>query len=273
MFRFLRSKSHHQTHLLRSRSSARNVINSFQQNTVLHHHQTSSCFSPLPALPSTSYNYFSTQTSTSPDSHKHSSSSSNSQSSKSSSSSSSDSTTDTTTDNFSLYGKYLVLGLTGLGTGYWAFKDSLTQEPDAELIVSPVADSPPLELPSALTQPQPTHEGEFVHPYDDSNIFYKVYLKFKRVCFLGILFVPCAMVSLIAHVSDSPAWREYYLNVLVATLEYAGCSFQKFAQMISMRSDVFDNDLIEALGISIYIYINNPNNPYNQSIITLIILT
>jgi aarF domain-containing kinase len=93
----------------------------------------------------------------------------------------------------------------------------------------------------------PLVEGQFVHPLDNCSFLYRMYIKTKRMVFLSILFVPCAFVTLVARITDSPSWRQYSLDMLVSTLEYAGCSFQKFAQMISMRGDVFPADLIAAL--------------------------
>merc|ERR1711871_779168 len=36
------------------------------------------------------------------------------------------------------------------------------------------------------------------------------------------------------------------MGVLVRTFEHAGCSFQKFGQLISMRPDMFPSDVVEA---------------------------
>ena len=48
-------------------------------------------------------------------------------------------------------------------------------------------------------------------------------------------------------VTKSETLREYWLDLLVSTLEKAGCTFQKFGQWLSMRPDMFPKDVIDAL--------------------------
>lgn len=128
-----------------------------------------------------------------------------------------------------------VLVTTVTGAVYLLLGGPRLHHPDAELVVAFHNEQEELE------------EIEFVHPYDSSTWYWRLLFRAKRTLYLAVLFTPCAVISAIAHVTDSKAWREYWLDVLVNTLELAGCSFQKFGQICSMRPDMFPPDVIEAL--------------------------
>jgi len=88
---------------------------------------------------------------------------------------------------------------------------------------------------------------KFVHPMDNSPWFWRMLFRVQRILYLTALFVPCVAVSAVMHFSEEEYWRKYWLEVLVQTLEAAGCSFQKFGQWLSMRPDMFPADMIAAL--------------------------
>lgn len=59
--------------------------------------------------------------------------------------------------------------------------------------------------------------------------------------------MPCAAVGLVVLLTRSPRWRARWLEILVSTMERAGCSFQKFGQWLSMRPDMVAPDVANAL--------------------------
>eukprot|EP00467_Chlorarachnion_reptans_P004569 CAMPEP_0114512114 /NCGR_PEP_ID=MMETSP0109-20121206/14787_1 /TAXON_ID=29199 /ORGANISM="Chlorarachnion reptans, Strain CCCM449" /LENGTH=486 /DNA_ID=CAMNT_0001691745 /DNA_START=433 /DNA_END=1889 /DNA_ORIENTATION=+ len=89
--------------------------------------------------------------------------------------------------------------------------------------------------------------SEFVHPYERKSWYYKMYITTKRTLFLAVIFTPCALMYGLAELTESDEWREYWIRVLVHTVELSGCSVQKFAQWCSMRPDMFPADVVEAL--------------------------
>eukprot|EP00471_Norrisiella_sphaerica_P006986 CAMPEP_0184491152 /NCGR_PEP_ID=MMETSP0113_2-20130426/19717_1 /TAXON_ID=91329 /ORGANISM="Norrisiella sphaerica, Strain BC52" /LENGTH=568 /DNA_ID=CAMNT_0026875399 /DNA_START=96 /DNA_END=1803 /DNA_ORIENTATION=- len=99
-----------------------------------------------------------------------------------------------------------------------------------------------VDSPHVLVEPE-----TFQHPYERKSWCYKVYVKTKRTLFLVVIFTPCAMLYSFAEWTASEEWREYWLKMLVQTVELSGCSVQKFAQWCSMRPDMFSPDVVEAL--------------------------
>lgn len=103
-------------------------------------------------------------------------------------------------------------------------------------------------LPEFLQEFIEKPETEFVHPYADAPWYFKWYVKVKRFIYLAALFTPITIISILCEFTDDPAWRTYWIEKLISTLEHAGCSFQKFAQWMSMRPDMVPADLCKALG-------------------------
>jgi len=103
--------------------------------------------------------------------------------------------------------------------------------------------SEPFELvPLAMSEPD-----AFIHPYDSEPWYKQMFYKAARMLYLGWLFAPVSIVSVLLLCTDSDKIREYWLELLVETLEKAGCTFQKYAQICSMRPDMFPQDVIQAL--------------------------
>jgi len=93
----------------------------------------------------------------------------------------------------------------------------------------------------------PAPGEEFTHPFESQSAFFKAFIRVKRFVYLTFLFVPCACVGVMAHLTKDSKWREYWLGMLVRTFESAGCGFQKFGQWISMRPDMFPADIVLAM--------------------------
>ena len=83
--------------------------------------------------------------------------------------------------------------------------------------------------------------------YEHKSWFVQIFYRVVRTLYIGWLFTPLTLVSLLVLFSESITLREYWLGLLVKTLEQAGCTFQKYAQICSMRPDMFAADVIEAL--------------------------
>lgn len=103
--------------------------------------------------------------------------------------------------------------------------------------------SEPFEL-VPLAMPEP---AEFIHPYDSEPWYKQMLYKAARMLYLGWIFAPVSILSVVMLCTNSDKIREYWLELLVNTLEKAGCTFQKYAQICSMRPDMFPQDVIEAL--------------------------
>jgi len=123
-----------------------------------------------------------------------------------------------------------------LGTGsalYYGYNYSLqTQETKIDLEM----------IPLPMEQPEP-----FVHPYCEEPWYRQFLYRTARMLYLSFIFTPCTLLGLAAMVTKSETLREYWLDLLVSTLEKAGCTFQKFGQWLSMRPDMFPKDVIDAL--------------------------
>jgi len=96
--------------------------------------------------------------------------------------------------------------------------------------------------------PLPMEEPpNFVHPYEDEPWYKQMMYRTARVLYLSCLFTPCTLLGIAAMITKNSTLREYWLDILVSTLECAGCTFQKFGQWLSMRPDMFPADVINAL--------------------------
>jgi len=87
----------------------------------------------------------------------------------------------------------------------------------------------------------------YQHPMSNLPWYWQWFHKIKRVVYLSCLFVPCASVSLAAYLTNIKSWKEYSLDMLVSTIEAAGCTFQKYGQWVSNRPDMFPQFLVEAM--------------------------
>ena len=88
---------------------------------------------------------------------------------------------------------------------------------------------------------------EFSHPYDKKPWYWKYWFTAKRLTYLVVLWIPCGTVAFAAWLTGDGDVRARFLRLMVTTFEWAGCSFQKFGQWLSMRPDVLAPDVIEAL--------------------------
>jgi aarF domain-containing kinase len=87
------------------------------------------------------------------------------------------------------------------------------------------------------------------HPLESTPWWFRWYVTAKRAVHLISVFVPFAAVSLAVSIfSEDTGLREFWLGMMIRTLEKAGCSFMKFGQWLSMRPDLFPQDVIQALG-------------------------
>jgi len=89
---------------------------------------------------------------------------------------------------------------------------------------------------------------EFKHPFEDLSLARRAWLVVRRVLKLVFVFAPIlAASSLLPILSESATFKGWYLKLLVRTMEDAGASFQKLGQWLSMRPDIFDQTVIQAL--------------------------
>jgi len=104
-------------------------------------------------------------------------------------------------------------------------------DPNAVQIDIPVIERPPMD---------------FKHPYDDYSVVWRWSFTVYRLFFLLSVFTPVAAVAFWSEVRGGAERRAYFIEWLVWGMETAGCTFQKFAQWLSMRPDLIAPDLIEA---------------------------
>ena len=69
-------------------------------------------------------------------------------------------------------------------------------------------------------------------------MWHRAFVCVKRAIHLIRVFTPFLAVTLIVSWTSDQSWRDYWLNMMIATLESAGCSFMKFGQWLSMRPDL-----------------------------------
>jgi len=93
----------------------------------------------------------------------------------------------------------------------------------------------------------PPKPKPFRHPYNDLPWYEKLVVAMRRLMYLTFLFAPCTVVSAAAFFTSSERLREYSIQMLVRTIECAGCSFLKFGQWMSMRPDMLPGDVVAAL--------------------------
>jgi hypothetical protein len=79
-------------------------------------------------------------------------------------------------------------------------------------------------------------------------LWHRAFVCVKRAIHLIRVFTPFLAVTLIVSWTSDQSWRDYWLDMMIATLESAGCSFMKFGQWLSMRPDLLPPDVIRALG-------------------------
>eukprot|EP00286_Rhodomonas_abbreviata_P010390 CAMPEP_0181334050 /NCGR_PEP_ID=MMETSP1101-20121128/26037_1 /TAXON_ID=46948 /ORGANISM="Rhodomonas abbreviata, Strain Caron Lab Isolate" /LENGTH=557 /DNA_ID=CAMNT_0023443969 /DNA_START=297 /DNA_END=1970 /DNA_ORIENTATION=- len=134
------------------------------------------------------------------------------------------------------------IGLTGGGLALYAAANhygisvaDIINPPKREAI-----DLSKLEIPKP-----PDNDNE--HPFMKRSWFFRAMFVLKRAVYLVAIFTPFAAVSMYLAVMPDDKLRTYWLNMMVTTLETAGCSFMKFGQWLSMRPDLLPQDVIEAL--------------------------
>ncbi len=88
---------------------------------------------------------------------------------------------------------------------------------------------------------------DFQHPFSHRSSWYFFVAKCIRIFQLIYVFTPVAFALAMSHLTGDEAWRKYFLDLLIETMQEAGCAFQKFGQWLSMRPDCFEPDTIEAL--------------------------
>ena len=100
-----------------------------------------------------------------------------------------------------------------------------------------------LEFANQLAPPP-----EFRHPFEDKSLAWRAMYAVRRAAYLVFVFAPFCMAStLLPVLSGHSAFMKWYLSLMVKTLEDAGASFQKLGQWFSMRPDLFDQSVIQAL--------------------------
>ena len=103
----------------------------------------------------------------------------------------------------------------------------------------------PIQIASVTRLEMPV--AEFEHPYDKKPWVWRVWFTAKRLSYLVMLWIPCGTVALAAWLTGDGDVRARWLRLMVQTIEWAGCSFQKFGQWLSMRPDILPPDVICAL--------------------------
>ena len=88
---------------------------------------------------------------------------------------------------------------------------------------------------------------EFSHPYDKKPWWWQYWFMTKRLAYLTLLWIPCGTMAIVSYLTGDLNIRKRYLRLMVRTLEWAGCSFQKFGQWLSMRPDILTSDVIDVL--------------------------
>lgn len=103
-----------------------------------------------------------------------------------------------------------------------------------------------LEDPSVAVEAPP---AEFVHPYSDKPLWWRIYFAIKRAIYVAVVFLPAAGVGVVSTYiyPDSEKWRLRFLEALLRAMERAGCCFMKLGQWISMRPDMFPRDVVQAM--------------------------
>ena len=93
------------------------------------------------------------------------------------------------------------------------------------------------------------HLGElsFTHPYLSKSWLWQLLFRTWRFAYLCAVFLPCALTGAASAILGTDAMRARSIRILLRSFERAGCTFQKFAQWLSMRPDMVPADLAKAL--------------------------
>jgi len=146
---------------------------------------------------------------------------------------------------FVLGGLATAVGLAGIGL-YW-------YQTQTEKVEEPV----PIPVP-----PMPE---AYVHPYTRWPWYKRYWFVFCRTTFLLYLWIPCfgmtAYTALRGKLKD-PAWVDWLLARVVATLEQSGAGFMKFGQWVAMRPDLFPQSLCRAMA---KLQDNSPSHTYDET--------
>ena len=103
--------------------------------------------------------------------------------------------------------------------------------------------SPDSELAVPMAPPD-----EYRHPFEDAGLCWRAFYVGTRFIKLLLVFAPLAAASaLIPIFAGHTDFKKWYLTLMVRTLEDAGPAFQKLGQWLSMRPDLFQQDVIQAL--------------------------
>lgn len=104
--------------------------------------------------------------------------------------------------------------------------------------------APPEETPTTII-PRPS--DDFSHPYSECSALERLVFMCRRYVYLTCLFLPCAALGWLSSITQSDSLRKRFIQLLVRSFELAGCSFQKFGQWMSMRPDMFPQDIVRAM--------------------------
>jgi hypothetical protein len=117
-----------------------------------------------------------------------------------------------------------------------------------DLIIFPHSSKIAPEVESLESLDPIVRPPEFKHPFEDLSLVRRAWLVVRRVLKLVFVFAPIlAASSLLPILSENASFKGWYLKLLVRTMEDAGASFQKLGQWLSMRPDIFDQTVIQAL--------------------------
>jgi predicted unusual protein kinase regulating ubiquinone biosynthesis (AarF/ABC1/UbiB family) len=151
--------------------------------------------------------------------------------------------------------KFVVVGAAGL-----LYHRHQKKNRDALALSQGPAERPsPQGLGHSTLVPPP----DFVHPFEDKPLAVRAFYVVRRVLKLVFVFAPfVAASSLLPVLSGRPDFMKWYLTLMVRTLEDAGASFQKLGQWLSMRPDLFDQSVIEALSS---LRDDGPRHPFSHT--------
>lgn len=91
-----------------------------------------------------------------------------------------------------------------------------------------------------------TKEVSYKHPYSRLPWYKRLFMIISRSLYLAYLFVPAMFIGSIGYLTNSQTLRAYVVEYLVSSIKKAGSVMQKYAQWISNKPDMFDEDIIEA---------------------------
>ena len=91
-----------------------------------------------------------------------------------------------------------------------------------------------------------TKEVSYKHPYAKLPWYKKLVMMISRSLYLAYLFVPAMFIGSVGYLTNSQTIRAYFIEYIVNSIKKAGSVMQKYAQWISNKPDMFDEDVIEA---------------------------